>query len=139
MEQHFSKFPKSGQPREVYPNFRKLFPGSFLSIQLLSRELLEFSVEWFVFRKFNSFRDFWKPFQEISVPFAAVSKFSKVLVKWKAPLVFPTCVSPLSQKMGKCQVFDMKVFCLFMQIKLISHERFCTCPYFFSARPPINS
>ena len=28
---------------------------------------------------------FWKLFQEISVPFATVSKFSKVLVEWKAP------------------------------------------------------
>ena len=40
------------------------------------------------FRKFNSFRNFWKHFQEISGPFAAVSKFSKVLVEWKAPRDF---------------------------------------------------
>ena len=36
----------------------------------------------------NSFRNFWKLFREISVPFAAVSKCSKVFVEWKAPLVY---------------------------------------------------
>ena len=35
----FSKIPKTGQPREVYPNFRIFFPGSFLSSQLCSREI----------------------------------------------------------------------------------------------------
>ena len=48
---------------------------------------LEFSVERFAFRKFNSFRNFWKLFREISESFAAVSKFSKVLVQWKGPLL----------------------------------------------------
>ena len=47
-------------------------------------EFLEFSVEWLAFRKFNSFRNFWKLFREFSVPFATVFKFSKVLVGWKA-------------------------------------------------------
>ena len=37
--------------------------------------------------KFNSFRNFWKRFWEISVPFATVFKFSKVLVEWKAPKI----------------------------------------------------
>ena len=37
------------------------------------------------FRKFNSFQNFWKLLRETSVPFDAVSKFSKVLVEWKAP------------------------------------------------------
>ena len=111
----FFKISKNKQPRYVYPNFRKLFPRSFLSIQLLSQELLEFSVEWFAFRKFNSFWDFWKPFREISVPFAAVYKFSKVLVKWKAPLV----TSDL--RLAFLKVFDMKCFCLFKQIKFILH------------------
>ena len=66
----FRYFQKRGQPLEVYPNFRKNFPGSFLSIPTLLPEFLKFSVEWFAFRKFNSFRNFWKLFQEISVPFA---------------------------------------------------------------------
>ena len=34
VEQYFQKFPKRGQPREVHPNFRKKFPGRFLSTQL---------------------------------------------------------------------------------------------------------
>ena len=37
--------------------------------------------------KFNSFRNFWKRFWEISVTFATVFKFSKVLVEWKAPKI----------------------------------------------------
>ena len=45
MEQHF---------RDVYPNFRKLFPGSFLSAFNFAPECLKFLVEWFAFRK--SFR-----------------------------------------------------------------------------------
>ena len=36
--------------------------GSVLSIQLCSRIFLEFSIEWFTFRKFNSFQNFWKLF-----------------------------------------------------------------------------
>ena len=52
-------------------NFRKFsFHSSLLP------EFLKFSVAWFSFRKCDSFR---KLFQEISVPFAAVSKFTKVL------------------------------------------------------------
>ena len=66
MEQHFHLFSKK---------FSRKF--SFHSTLLL--EVLEFSVEWFAFRKFKSFR-------EISEPFAAVSKFWKVLVEWQAPL-----------------------------------------------------
>ena len=49
MEQHFQKFPKRGQPSEVYPNCRNFFPGCCFSIQLISRNFLEFSVEWFAF------------------------------------------------------------------------------------------
>ena len=67
----FKDFVNRGQPREVYPNFRIFFPGRFL----------EFSVEWFAF----NFRDFWKLFPAIPIPFTPVSKFSKVLVEWKAP------------------------------------------------------
>ena len=89
-----------GVPRVVYrtalrrmPKFKFFFfPESLpVFIQLCSRpEFLEFSFERFAFRKFNSFRNFRKLFREISVPFAAVSKFSKVLVEWKAPLFFRT-------------------------------------------------
>ena len=91
MEQHcsvdctgnddFPIIPKKRTTSRGIPKFSRKF--SFHSTLL--PEFLKFSVEWFAFRKFNSFRNFWKLFQEISVPFAAVSKFSKVLVEWKAP------------------------------------------------------
>ena len=84
----FRHFQKRGQPREVYPNFRKKIPRKFSFHSTLLPEFLKFSIEWFAFRKFNSFRNFWKLFQELSVPFASVSKFSKVLVEWKAPKVY---------------------------------------------------
>ena len=45
MEQHF---------RNIYPNFRKLSSGSFLSAFNFAPECLKFLVEWFAFRK--SFR-----------------------------------------------------------------------------------
>ena len=77
----FPTFPKKRTTSRGIPKFSRKF--SFHSTLL--PEFLKFSVEWFAFRKFNSFRNFWKLFQEISVPFAAVSKFSKVLVEWKAP------------------------------------------------------
>ena len=35
--------------------------------------------------RISEIQHFWKLFREISVPFDAVSKFSKVLVEWKAP------------------------------------------------------
>ena len=79
MEQHFPKFPKKKTTsRGVYPNFENFVPEVSFRIFFLLPEFLEFSVEWFTFQKFKSFR-------EISIEFAAVSKFSKVLVEWKAP------------------------------------------------------
>ena len=66
----------------------QIFENSFryLSFQsTLLSEFLEFSTEWFAFRKFYSFRNFWKLFREISVPFTA---FSKVLVEWKATIIY---------------------------------------------------
>ena len=51
----------------------------------LLTEFSGLSVEWFASQKFNSSRTFWKLSREISVPFATVSKFSEVLVEWKAP------------------------------------------------------
>ena len=51
----FPKFPKKGQPREVYANFRKFFPEVFFFYSTLLPEVPQFSVELFEFRKFNSF------------------------------------------------------------------------------------
>ena len=53
-------------------------------------EILKVWVEWVAFRDFSSFRNFWKLFGEISIPFAAVSKFSKVLVE-RRPRATSTC------------------------------------------------
>ena len=78
----FQNFLKRGQPREVYRNFRKCFSQKFsFRIQLCSRKFLKFSVEWFAFRKLFNCQNFCKHFREISVPFATVFKFSKVLVE----------------------------------------------------------
>ena len=50
------------------------FPSTLLA------EFLEFSVEWFAFRKFSSFQNFWKLFREISEPLLLLT-FTKVLVE----------------------------------------------------------
>ena len=55
----FSNISKTGQPHEVYPNFRNFFPRSFFHSTLLP-DNLEFLVEWFAFWKFNSFFGTWK-------------------------------------------------------------------------------
>ena len=81
----FPTFPKKRTTSRGIPKYWKKFPRKFSFHSTLLPEFLKFSIEWFAFRKFNSFRNFWKLFQELSVPFAAVSKFSKVLVEWKAP------------------------------------------------------
>ena len=85
-QNHFPKlkFPKKGTTSRGIPKFSKFFPRKFSFHSTLLPEFLEFSVEWLAFRKFNSFRNFWKLFREFSVPFAAVFKFFKVLVEWKA-------------------------------------------------------
>ena len=83
----FQNFQKRGQPHKVYPNFRNFFSRKFSFHSTLLPEFLEFSVEWFAFRKFNSFRISWNLFRKIAAPFAAVSKFSKVLVEWAKLLI----------------------------------------------------
>ena len=95
------KIGQIGQPRQAYPIF---FPGSFLSIHFCSGDfLVEFSFKWFAFRKFNSFRNFWKHVLEFSVPFASVSKFSKGLVEWKAPLIL-CAITFIAEKINNGEV-----------------------------------
>ena len=65
--------------------FLETFSWKFSFHSTLLSEFLEFLVERFTFRIFNSLWNFWKLFWEISVQFAFVSKFSKVLVEWKVP------------------------------------------------------
>ena len=78
----FSKISKNKVTSQSIPKFSKVFAEVFFPFNF-ARGKLEFSVELFWFRKFNYFRNFWKLFRENSVPFAAVSKFSKVLVDAK--------------------------------------------------------
>ena len=82
----FQNFQKRAKPREVYPNFRKCFPGSFLSIQLCSQNFQNFRLNGSHFGNSTVSRisgNFSGNFGTI----AAVSKFSKVLVEWKVPHV----------------------------------------------------
>ena len=79
MRQHFQNFQREETSWGI-PKFSQIFSRKSSSHSTLLPEFLEFSVELFAFQKFNSFWSFWKLFREISVPFAAVSKFSKVLV-----------------------------------------------------------
>ena len=81
----FSKFSKKEDNLARYTQIFENFSRKFSFRSTLFPEFLEFSCEWFAFRKFTSFRNFWKLFREVSVPFAAVPKFSKVLVDTKAP------------------------------------------------------
>ena len=72
--QFTSPITKSRSPRPSDTTFFACCRKFSINWTLLS-EFLEFLVERFAFRKFSSFRDYWKIFQTLSVPFAAVSKF----------------------------------------------------------------
>jgi len=78
MEQHFLQFPERGQPRKLYPNFRKNPYQEFLFHLIFIPEFPDFSVEWFAFRKFNNFRNFRKLSKEIFVPFTLRFKSSGI-------------------------------------------------------------
>ena len=58
----FQNFQKTGQPVTYTEIFENFLPEVFLPFNFSLSEFLEFSVEWFTFRKFNSFRNFWKLF-----------------------------------------------------------------------------
>ena len=73
MEQHF---------RNIYPNFRKLSSGSFLSAFKFAPECLNF---WLKGSHFGNVPEVWELFRENTVPIAAVSKFLKFWVNGKRP------------------------------------------------------
>ena len=77
----FSEISKKEDNLAMYTQISKFFSREFSFYSFLLPKFLEFSVEWFALRKFKSFR-------EIFVAFAAVSKFSKVLVEWKAAFAY---------------------------------------------------
>ena len=86
MEQHFPKFPNQTKTSRGIPKFSKMpFPGSFLSIQLCSQNFQNFRLNGsHAFRKSTVSR-ISENFSGNFCTIAAVSKFSKVLVEWKAP------------------------------------------------------
>ena len=67
------------------PRFSTNFSRKFSFHSTLLPEFQKFSVKWFPFCKFNSFRNIWKLFRQISVPSLAASIYSKVFVEWKTP------------------------------------------------------
>ena len=67
------------------PRFSRNFSRKFSFHSTLLPEFQKFSVKWFPFWKFNSFRNIWKLFRQISVPSLAASIYSKVFVEWKTP------------------------------------------------------
>ena len=74
MEQHF---------RNIYPNFRKLSSGSFLSAFKFAPECLKFLVEWFAFRK--RFRKSGNFSGKILYQLPLFPKFLKFWVNGKRP------------------------------------------------------
>ena len=66
----------------------------------------ESSAEWLAFRKFSIFRIFWELSRKISLPFAFVSKFSALLVKWKTPHITKQLqlFNIVSRLVGECFV-----------------------------------
>lgn len=121
-------FPKLKFPNNLarYTQILEIFSPKFSFHSALLPEFLEFSVEWLTFRKFNSFRNFWKLFREFSVPFAAVFKFLKVLVERKA----------LHMKEINAQV-DLKIICLCRHYTLCSLTK--NPPFSKKAESRLNS
>ena len=72
----FQNFQKRGQPREVYPSFRFFLPEVFFPFNFALGFFLEFWIEWFTFRKFNSFRNFCKLFCTICRCFQIFESFA---------------------------------------------------------------
>ena len=90
---------KEDSARQVYPNFRKCFPEVFFPFNFspgISRIF-----PWVV--RISQIQQFLKPRGEISVPFGAVFKFSKVLVEWRAP-VQPHGLGEWPEPETRCQV-----------------------------------
>ena len=76
---------KRGQPREVFPNFRKIFPGSFLSIQLSSRDFWNFRLNGSHFGNSTVSRNFWKLFGTFRYHLPLFPNFRKFWMNGKRP------------------------------------------------------
>ena len=101
----FSKIFKKRTTLQGITRSSETFSLKFTFHSTLLSEFLEFLVVWFAFQNFNSLWNFCTLFWEISVQLASVSKFSKVLVEWKAPFVSINVV-PFSP-------YNFTGFCLF--------------------------
>lgn len=88
---NFQKFPEanetaiSGIQGEINLLRHTEILGNYRSMTCLT-EFPELSVQWLALLKFNNIRSFWKRSQEITILFVPVSKVSKFLVDWKAPM-----------------------------------------------------
>ena len=80
--------------------FRNFFSRKLSFHLRLLPEFVEFPVEWCAFRKCNRFWNFWKLLRQISVPYIAASKFSRVLVENKAPFKPPWVTCGLSAEIS---------------------------------------
>ena len=90
--EHFPKFPKKRKTSRVIPKFSKMFPRKFSFHSTLLPEFPECSVEWFSFRKFNTFQNFWNLFREISAPLPQFPNFRKFWVNMEsAPCEMVIC------------------------------------------------
>ena len=98
----FSKIFKKRTTLRGITIFSETFSWKFSFHSTLFSEFLEFLVEWFAFRNFNSLWNFWKLFWEISVQFASASKFS-----------FSWMESALSINVVPFSPYNFTGFCLF--------------------------
>ena len=106
MEQHF---------RNIYPNFRKLSSGSFLSAFNFAPECLKFLVEWFAFRK--SFRKSGNFSGKILYQLPLFPKFLKFWVNGKRP----KCIQEILvlRESSARITYDVQKCVLHMQIRRI--------------------
>ena len=109
----FFKISKNRTTLQGMPKFSKKISCKFSFHSTLLPEELELSVEWFAFWKFNSFQNFWKLFREISVPFVAVSKFSKSFGFMESALCRLVGITTTSSDQKEGSLFCHREFMIF--------------------------
>ena len=114
MEQHF---------RNIYPNFRKLSSGSFLSAFKFAPECLKFLVEWFAFRK--RFRKSGNFSGKILYQLPLFPKFLKFWVNGKCP----KCIQEiLVLRESSARTTMCKKVCCTCKLDLLTLALLITCP-----------